>query len=34
MKKMALVLAAVLASGMVLTACGGSGQLGAKGNNR
>ena len=29
MKKMALVLAAVLASGMVLTACGGSGN-GAK----
>ena len=35
MKKMALVLAAVLASGMVLTACGGSGNAAKEttGNN-
>ncbi|MDR2022265.1 MAG: peptide ABC transporter substrate-binding protein [Hungatella sp.] len=32
MKKMALVLAAVLASGMVLTACGGSGKSGTAGS--
>lgn len=32
MKKMALVLAAVLASGMILTACGGSGKSGTAGN--
>lgn len=32
MKKMALVLAAVLASGMILTACGGSGNSGASNN--
>lgn len=31
MKKMALVLAAVLASGMILTACGGSGKSGTTG---
>ncbi|ADL02807.1 peptide ABC transporter substrate-binding protein [Lacrimispora saccharolytica] len=31
MKKMALVLAAVLASGMILTACGGSGKSGTAG---
>lgn len=31
MKKMALVLAAILASGMVLTACGGSGKSGTTG---